>query len=145
MHWISIAIVATIGVIQSRPTPLAGSNLPQSDITGAVVVVFILTVGLLGFVLDRFSTTLHSALTATLIREQELEQSRAARQRVEAALRESEDRYRLITENSSDLISLIDLEGEGDRIYVSPSYRAMLGYDPAELTRFLATRYCSPR
>jgi hypothetical protein len=31
-----------------------------------VVVVFVLTVGLLGFVLDRFSTTLHSALTATL-------------------------------------------------------------------------------
>ncbi len=129
---LSIAIVTAIGILQSVPTPLAGSNLSQNDITSTVVVIFILTVGLLGFVLDRFGTTLHSALTATLIHEQELEQSHAARQRVEAALHESEDRYRLITENSSDLISLIDLEGDGRRIYVSPSYQAMLGYDPAE-------------
>jgi PAS domain S-box-containing protein len=129
----SIAIVTSIGILQSMPTPLAGSNVPQTDILSTVIVIFILTVGLLGFVLDRFSTTLHSALTATLIREQELEQSSAACKRVEAALRDSEERYRLITENSSDLISLIDLEGEGFRIYVSPSYQAMLGYEPAEL------------
>ncbi len=130
---LSIAIVTASAILQYVPTSLAGSSVSQSDITGTVVVIFILTVGLLGFVLDRFGATLHSALTATLIREQELEQSRAARQRVEAALRESEDRYRLITENSSDLISLIDLESDGRQIYVSPSYQTMLGYDPAEL------------
>jgi two-component system, cell cycle sensor histidine kinase and response regulator CckA len=130
---LSIVIVTVIGILQSAPTPLTGSQLSQHEITATVLVIFILTIGLLGFVLDRFGDTLHSALTATLIREQELEQSHAARARVEAALRESEDRYRLITENSSDLISLIDLEGEGERIYVSPSYQAMLGYDSTEL------------
>ena len=130
---LSIAIVTTVGILQYGPILLAESNLSQSEITSTVVVIFILTVGLLGFILDRFSTTLHSALNATRIREQELEQSRAALQLVDAALRESEDRYRLITENSSDLISLIDLAGSRERIYASPSYRTLLGYDPADL------------
>ena len=130
---LSIVIVTAIGISHYVPLSLINPNGSQSEIIDTVVVIFILTIGLLGFILDRFSTTLHSALNATRIREQELEQSRAMIQRVDAALRESEDRYRLITENSSDLISLIDLEGNCGRIYASPSYRTMLGYDPASL------------
>src|SRR5262249_40435014 len=57
----------------------------------------------------------------------------AERRRVEAALRESEELYRLITENSSDLISLLDLDDAGQRGYASPSYRAVLGYSPEDL------------
>ena len=130
---LSIIIVTAIASLQYEPIPLAGSNLSQSTITSTVVVIFILTVGLLGLILDRFGTTLHSALNAARIHEQELEQNRAALQLVDTALRESEERYRLITENTTDLISLIDLEGDGERIYISPSYQAMLGYTPAEL------------
>jgi diguanylate cyclase (GGDEF)-like protein/PAS domain S-box-containing protein len=52
-------------------------------------------------------------------------------QRVVAALAESEKRFRLLAENASDLITSIDPQGM--RTYVSPSCRALLGYEPEEL------------
>jgi PAS domain S-box-containing protein len=48
-----------------------------------------------------------------------------------AALRASEERYRLIAESTNDLISLLDRDGQFR--YASPSFREMLGYDPAAL------------
>jgi two-component system cell cycle sensor histidine kinase/response regulator CckA len=47
------------------------------------------------------------------------------RSRVELRLRESEQFFRLISENMTDLISVVD--GNGKRIYNSPSYQAVLG------------------
>jgi diguanylate cyclase (GGDEF)-like protein/PAS domain S-box-containing protein len=52
-------------------------------------------------------------------------------QQVVAALAESEKRFRLLAENASDLITSIDPQGL--RTYVSPSCRALLGYEPEEL------------
>lgn len=46
------------------------------------------------------------------------------------ALRESEEFFRLISENVTDLIAVLDTQGR--RIYNSPSYRSLLG-DPALL------------
>jgi PAS domain S-box-containing protein len=49
----------------------------------------------------------------------------------EEALRRGEERYRLIAENTRDLICLLDRGGH--LLYVSPSSSALLGYRPEEL------------
>lgn len=55
----------------------------------------------------------------------------------EAALRRSEEQYRLIAQNTRDLISLVDIDG--CFLYASPSHQTCLGYVPEELpgTHFL--------
>jgi PAS domain S-box-containing protein len=52
------------------------------------------------------------------------------RVKAERALRESEDKYRLITENTSDYISIMKFDGTF--IYVSPSHK-QLGHVPEDL------------
>ena len=48
---------------------------------------------------------------------------------------DSDERFRLLIEHSRDLICEIGLEGEkrGRFLYLSPNYKAVLGYDPSEL------------
>lgn len=48
----------------------------------------------------------------------------------EEKLRESEERYKLITENSHDIVSLMDLEG--NYVFISPSIKETMGYDPID-------------
>lgn len=47
----------------------------------------------------------------------------------EKALKESEEKYRIIAENTTDLIGVVDLDGNVK--YVSPSNRLLLGFDPS--------------
>ena len=53
------------------------------------------------------------------------------RKQFEETLHRSEANYRLITENASDIIMKISLEGV--RTFVSPSYYTILGYRPEEV------------
>ena len=53
--------------------------------------------------------------------------------RTQQELRASEERYRLISENTADVIWLLDL-ATGRFTYVSPSVQNLLGYSPEEAT-----------
>jgi PAS domain S-box-containing protein len=83
--------------------------------------------------LDYVVKTETSLLEMPHIAERALRQWRniVERERAETALRESEARYRLITEHANDLISLLDQAGVF--LYLSPSVQHLLGYQPAEL------------
>ncbi len=58
-------------------------------------------------------------------------QNVSAEKRGEAALRDSEKRYRLMAENATDLISV--QTPDGDYVYASPATYLLLGYAPDEL------------
>ena len=61
----------------------------------------------------------------------ELEQSESERKRASGALRKSEEYFNAITQNSSDIIFILD--GLGTIAYASPSVERFLGYKPDEL------------
>src|ERR1044072_5602666 len=50
---------------------------------------------------------------------------------VEEELRRSEERFRLLIENSSEVISII--EADGTVCYQSPSIKHVLGYEPEDM------------
>ena len=52
-------------------------------------------------------------------------------ERIQRALAERESQFRLLAENSSDIISRHDIHG--NILYISPACRTLLGYEPAEL------------
>jgi PAS domain S-box-containing protein/putative nucleotidyltransferase with HDIG domain len=52
-------------------------------------------------------------------------------ERIQKALAERESQFRLLAENSSDIISRHDVRG--NILYISPACRTLLGYEPAEL------------
>lgn len=64
------------------------------------------------------------------------------REKAAERLRLSEQRFRLLAENTSDVITLSD--PDGILLYVSPSVKAAAGYDPAALVGTLSTDLVHP-
>src|SRR6185436_10557147 len=84
--------------------------------------------------LKRLPTSLKNALQKRA--------SEQAKAKAEAALRRSEQQYRLIAENSRDLISLVDTSGVF--LYASPAHARTLGRKPESLLGFEALELVHP-
>ena len=65
------------------------------------------------------------------------------RRAVEQSLAESQSRYRLLADHSSDLI-ILKTTFDGVRAYVSPSVRSVIGYDPDEFAAIPASVLIHP-
>lgn len=63
----------------------------------------------------------------------QVHQTHVERARADAALRDSELRFRLLAENGSDVVSLHDVSGR--ILYISPSCERILGFSAEEVTR----------
>jgi PAS domain S-box-containing protein len=67
---------------------------------------------------------------------------RDAQYKSELALKESEEKFRRLTENSNALICEIDANGKF--IYINSKYKENLGYDPDDLLGYPASNLCHP-
>ena len=65
-----------------------------------------------------------------------------AQKRIQVALHDSEALYRMLADNISDIVTRKDKEG--CYLYVSPSTRTILGYEPEELLGQLSFSYYHP-
>jgi len=115
-------------------TPIAGYFLP--NLLPARMVLFsglVLTTMLGLYLLTLVRRNTRSAnLASNLIRvNRTLENEMTERRRADAALAESESRFRGLVESSSDWIWEVDAYGV--YTYASPKVRDLLGYDPEEL------------
>ena len=111
--------------------------------TVAVTITLLLTAGIVSFLLPMLQTAEETGAAFTLKQEitgllgivllfdlytvyQQLQIHRIRRR-----LMESEEIFRLISENAADMIAVVD--GEGNRLYNSASYERVLGYSVEEL------------
>ena len=65
-----------------------------------------------------------------------------SRRRAEASVRDSEAKYRMLADSTSDVITQLDLDFR--RVYVSPASRAVFGYAPEEMLGNRPTHFIHP-
>ena len=122
------------------PRESADDSTPAGPGSMSVVPYLAVVVGygsLFLAALDRRTPTLGGivvgaiALTATVLLRQAMAVRENVRLSAEGAARQSEERFRTLVQNSSDLIAVVDLDTTIR--YQSPSVERVLGYRPEEL------------
>ncbi|EAZ88521.1 EAL domain-containing protein [Crocosphaera chwakensis] len=115
----------------------SGQKIPFILITGSIgeeAAVECIKAGITDYILKdrlfRLPNILKRSLEEFTLRRQQ-QQALIERQKVEIALRESEQRFRALIENAIDIILIVS--SEGTFTYLSPSVKRVLGYDPASL------------
>jgi two-component system cell cycle sensor histidine kinase/response regulator CckA len=107
-----------------------------------IIVSLSLTLGIVSFVLPAFipglaeysidtSVAVHALVGLILLFDVYVIFQQAQLSRVRKRFAEREELFRLISENAADMIAVVD--GNGNRVYNSPSYQRLLGYSPEEL------------
>ncbi|HEX9924697.1 MAG TPA: PAS domain S-box protein [Anaerolineae bacterium] len=135
---LSVVIVMGIVILEHYSPSLIHFVTLHGDLTGIVLSLFTLIICILGLFLDQFGRALRNALAASLKRERELEQVRQAlekeiqeREKAEQALRQSEERYRSLYQNTPAMLHSIDQEGR--LLEVSNYWLDTLGYERDEV------------
>jgi len=117
--------IDALGLLKEREI-----DVPVILVTGSrseEVAVDCIKQGAEDYILKGSLNRLPSAVLNSL-KKREAERRRAA---TETAFRRSEAMYRLIAENTRDLVAMLDLQFKC--LYASPSHEAVLGYQQAEL------------
>jgi PAS domain S-box-containing protein len=123
-------------------TPIVASQMPIPYVIGNTLSSLLATlavVAIITYLMTEWRGSLAGLQTANahldrVVEDRTLELAR--RKRAEGALRESEARYRRLTENAFDLIMEVDPSGR--LLYASPNHGAVLGYEPSDLVGRIA-------
>jgi PAS domain S-box-containing protein len=114
-------MITTAAVLGHSITALARLSLAQQLyftqlFVGALILVILPAASAIG---ER--RRLHDGMKEALQREAD----------IAAALRESEQRYRLMADHASDV--MLQTDADGRIVYISPSSKRLTGYDPSEM------------
>jgi PAS domain S-box-containing protein len=127
---LSVASIIFVGALETSTPSRAGLLNPNYPIRVKVAIILLAMI-CIGLLVDRLCGTLLRSLAEVREANQRLEQELAEHRRTEAALRESETHYRLIAENTHDMILILDTQGQ--ILYVNPAVETILGYSPDAL------------
>ncbi len=107
----------------------------------AIIVTLLLTAGIASFALEmlhhddlersQLVFAVRGLVGAVLLFDLYVIYQQFLLQRIRRQLVEREEFFQLINDNAADMIAVVDAEGK--RLYNSPSYQRILGYDAAEL------------
>jgi two-component system cell cycle sensor histidine kinase/response regulator CckA len=138
---------STFGTIPSESNPESWRRTEGRQwwlSSTGIIVSLLLTLGIVSFVLPAFlpgleaystdtSLAAHALVGLVLLFDIYVIYQQVQLFRVRKRFAEREELFRLISENAADMIAVVD--GNGNRLYNSPSYHRLLGYSPEELKR----------
>jgi PAS domain S-box-containing protein len=135
-------VCSMAGLIPYAPalaeTPIVASQMALPYALGNTIsstLATLIVVGVIAYIMRQWRDAIDhlQCVNADLDRVIEDRTSELERRTLaEGALRESEERYRRLTDNAFDLI--MEIDSNGRLLYASPNHRAVLGYDPDQLT-----------